>query len=241
MAKIHMILQGKGGVGKSMVAAILAQYKMEKNQTPLCIDTDPINATFEGYKALAVKRLEIMDADEINTRKFDTLVEMSVSSKNDVIIDNGASSFVPLSYYLINNKVPSLFKSMEHELIIHTVITGGQSLRDTINGFTQLVEQFPLETNFVVWLNPYWGAVENDGKPFYDMKAFISNRSRISAIVEIPTLKEETYGYDFSTILKKRLTFKEAIEKETLPIMTKQRLKIIKDTIFQQLERAMEL
>ncbi|MCP4981471.1 MAG: conjugal transfer protein TraL, partial [Gammaproteobacteria bacterium] len=27
MAKIHMVLQGKGGVGKSMIAAIIAQYK----------------------------------------------------------------------------------------------------------------------------------------------------------------------------------------------------------------------
>lgn len=30
MAKIHMVLQGKGGVGKSMIAAVLAQYKAGK-------------------------------------------------------------------------------------------------------------------------------------------------------------------------------------------------------------------
>lgn len=30
MAKIHMVLQGKGGVGKSMIAAMLAQYKAGK-------------------------------------------------------------------------------------------------------------------------------------------------------------------------------------------------------------------
>ncbi|MCZ2328968.1 nucleotide-binding protein [Bartonella sp. F02] len=55
MAKVHMILQGKGGVGKSMIAAILAQYKASKKHMPLCIDTDPVNATFEGYKALNVQ------------------------------------------------------------------------------------------------------------------------------------------------------------------------------------------
>jgi CO dehydrogenase nickel-insertion accessory protein CooC1 len=52
MAKIHMVLQGKGGVGKSFIAAMLAQYKARKGQIPLCIDTDPVNATFHGYKAL---------------------------------------------------------------------------------------------------------------------------------------------------------------------------------------------
>ena len=52
MAKIHMILQGKGGVGKSFIAALLAQYKASKGQPSLCIDTDPVNATFHGYQAL---------------------------------------------------------------------------------------------------------------------------------------------------------------------------------------------
>jgi CO dehydrogenase nickel-insertion accessory protein CooC1 len=51
MAKIHMVLQGKGGVGKSMIAAtVIAQYKASKGQQPLCIDTDPVNATFEGLQ-----------------------------------------------------------------------------------------------------------------------------------------------------------------------------------------------
>ena len=41
MAKIHMMLQGKGGVGKSVIAATLAQYKASKGQKPLCIDIAP--------------------------------------------------------------------------------------------------------------------------------------------------------------------------------------------------------
>lgn len=108
MAKIHMVLQGKGGVGKSMITATLAQYKAAKGQKPLCVDTDPVNATFEEYKALNVRRLHIMDGDEINTRHFDALVELIAPAENDVIIDNGASSFVPLSHYLISNQAPSL-------------------------------------------------------------------------------------------------------------------------------------
>lgn len=128
MAKIHMVLQGKGGVGKSAIAAIIAQYKMDKGQTPLCIDTDLVNATFEGYKALNVRRLNIMAGDEINSRNFDTLVELIAPTKDDVVIDNGASSFVPLSHYLISNQVPALLQEMGHELVIHTVVTGGQAL-----------------------------------------------------------------------------------------------------------------
>ena len=95
MAKIHMILQGKGGVGKSFIAATLTQFKISTGQKPLCVDTDPVNSTFNGFKSLNVKRLNIMDGDEINPRNFDHLVEQIAQSKNDIIIDNGASSFVP--------------------------------------------------------------------------------------------------------------------------------------------------
>ena len=44
MAKIHMVLQGKGGVGKSMIAATIAQYKASKGQMPLCIDRIGVDA-----------------------------------------------------------------------------------------------------------------------------------------------------------------------------------------------------
>jgi hypothetical protein len=238
MAKIHIILQGKGGVGKSFIAATLAQYKESKGQKPLCIDTDPINATFAGYKALDVKRLQIMEGDEINSRNFDTLVELVAKSKNDVVIDNGASSFVPLTHYLISNQVPDLLAGMGHEVVVHTVVTGGQALIDTMNGFSQLVSQFPEEALFVVWLNPYWGEIEHEGKSFEQSKAYLANKARVSAIVQIPSLKKETYGRDLSDMLQERLTFDEALAMESLTIMTRQRLKIVKGQIFGQLDNA---
>ena len=238
MAKIHMVLQGKGGVGKSLIAAMLAQYNVSKGKQPLCIDTDPVNATFHGFKALNVKRLQIMDGDEINPRNFDSLVELIAPSTVDVIIDNGASSFVPLSHYLISNQVPALLQEMGHELVVHTVITGSQALTDTVNGFAQLATQFPTESSFIVWLNPYWGAIEYEGKSFEQMKAYINNKSRVTAIIKIPTLKEETYGRDLADMLQEHLTFDEALANSALTIMTRQRLKIVKSTLFAQLDNS---
>lgn len=52
MANIHMFLTGKGGVGKSFCSAMLMQYIMDSGrQNPVCIDTDPVNATLYAYKA----------------------------------------------------------------------------------------------------------------------------------------------------------------------------------------------
>lgn len=238
MARIHMVLQGKGGVGKSMIAAVIAQYKAEKGHKPICIDTDPVNATFEGYKALEVCRLRLLDGDEINSRHFDALIEQIAAAETDVIIDNGASAFVPLSHYLISNQVPALLAEMGHKLIVHTVITGGQALQDTVSGFAQLVGQFPAQCLFVAWLNPYWGAIAHEGKGFEQMKAYATHKARVSAIIQIPALKEETYGRDFADMLQARLTFDEALALSTLTIMTRQRLKIVKGQLFAQLENA---
>ena len=238
MARVHMILQGKGGVGKSFVAAVLAQYQLSQGRNPLCIDTDPVNSTFFGFKGLNVRRLHILDGDEINSRNFDALVELMAPSEDDVIIDNGASSFVPLSHYLISNQVPALLQEMGHELIVHTVITGSQALLDTVSGFAQLASQFPREAWFVVWLNPYWGPIEHEGKGFEQLKAYRDNKDRVSAIVQIPALKEETYGRDLSDMLQQRLTFDEALASESLTIMTRQRLKIVRGQLYDQVDKA---
>ncbi|HAT8773711.1 ArsA-related P-loop ATPase [Legionella pneumophila] len=239
MAKIHITMQGKGGVGKSFVSATTAQYKLNKAQSPLCIDTDPINATFHGFKSLKVERLNILEGDEINPRHFDALIEKIANTQEDVIIDNGASSFVPLSHYLITNQVPTLLKDMGHELIIHTVITGGQALLDTTNGFAQLVNQFPENVRYVVWLNPYWGKIESEGKSFEQLRVYKETKDRIAAIINIPDLKEETFGHDLSNMLQQKITFDEAINSPERNIMTRQRLKLIRDQLFSQIDNAM--
>ncbi|WP_045226943.1 nucleotide-binding protein [Methyloterricola oryzae] len=239
MSKVHMVLQGKGGVGKSLISSVLAQFKGSKGQNPLCVDTDPVNATFTGYKGLNVRKLEIMEGDEINTRAFDALVELVAdNSAGDVIIDNGASSFVPLSHYLITNEVPALLEALGYELVVHTVITGGQALEDTVNGFRALASQFPTPSTIVVWLNQYWGPIEHEGKGFEQLKAYKDYKDRVAAVVTIPKLKEETYGRDISDMLQARQTFDEALAMESLTIMTRQRLKIFKDKLFGQMEAA---
>ena len=68
--------------------------------------------------------------------------------------------------------------------------TGSQALPDTLNGFAQLVTQDPDECQFVVWLNPYWGPVESEGKTFEQMKVYQANKNRVSAIIHIPALKD---------------------------------------------------
>jgi len=73
MNNIHMILTVKGGVGKSFIAAILAQYF---GKDTYLADTDPGNATFSSYKKLGVKHIDILSENmNIDKRRFDELID----------------------------------------------------------------------------------------------------------------------------------------------------------------------
>ena len=239
MPKVHLVLQGKGGVGKTFVAAALAQYLAEKsNKKPLCLDTDPVNASFAGYESLGVRRIEIMQGDEIDPRSFDKLVEMIAASKEDVVVDNGASSFVPLVHYLLSNGVPALLAAHGYETVLHTVITGGQALVDTVNGFDQLADQFPAPTSIVTWINPFFGSIEHDGKQFESFAVYLKHKNRVTAMIRIPAWKAETFGHDLRQMLQQHQTFAEAINDENGAIMVRQRLKMARDQLFQQIATA---
>lgn len=235
MAKIHAVLNGKGGVGKTFVATHIAQAIRSIKGKVRAIDTDPVNATLFRFKALDVQRIEIMKDDEIDTRLFDKLVEFCVSGDTDVVIDNGASSFVPLSHYVISNQVPALLRELGHELILHVVIAGGDMCLDTINGFDQLASQFSTDVQFVVWLNPFVGDVVVNGKAFEQMNVYRNHKDRISAIVELPRVKAETYGKDLSEMMADRLTYDEAVDDSNRHIMVRHRLRSMRDQIMRQL------
>ena len=123
-------------------------------------------------------------------------------------------------------------------MIVHTVITGSQALLDTVNGFALLASQFPAEASFIVWLNPYWGPIEHEGRNFEQLKAYTTYKERISAIIKIPIWKAETFGRDISDMLQDRLTFDEAIANPNRTIMTRQRLTIAKNQLFDQMDIA---
>lgn len=236
MSDIHITLQGKGGVGKTLVSSILAQYFNEKFDTVSCIDTDPVNATFYQYDALNVERLEIMDGSKINERNFDSLMEKLLTNEDEGVcwvIDNGASSFVPLSSYLIENGAIQMLTEAGHNVIIHTVITAGL---DTLQGFSHLAEQFDSSANIVVWKNEFFGEIEVDGKSLEEMKVFTDNKKRVQAVLTIHSQNADTFGKDMESMLSNKMTFDEAIESGDFQVMAKQRLKMMKANIFNQMK-----
>lgn len=238
MANIHMFLTGKGGVGKSFCCIMLVQYLVDSGrQAPICIDTDPVNATLFGYKAFNTIRLDIMEEDRIVPRKFDEIIELiaETSKVDSVIIDNGASSFIAFGEYLPSNDIPSLLHSMGHQIFINFVITGGDSQEETVQGFAELAEHFSEPAKILVWLNPYHGTIEHNGLQFEDFNAYQVYRERVLGIISIPQFKQETFGYNIAQMLKVRHTFREELENPKTPLMTRQRLKMAQRDIYNKI------
>jgi CobQ/CobB/MinD/ParA nucleotide binding domain len=240
MSTVHLTLQGKGGVGKSVVATLLAQYLRDKGIAAKCFDADPLNQTLAGFAALGVTKVDLMETTEkgrrINPRRFDDLVEQIAlqPGESHVIVDTGSSSFVALVHYLVSNDVAAVLSQTGHELVVHTVVTGGQALLDTLHGVAQLVKQLD-SVRFVVWLNPFWGPIAEDGKSFEQMKTYQDIKKRIETVVNLPAFVDELFPQDIAAMLKERLTFKEAIESPEFSLMSRHRLKVAQRDFYSRL------
>ena len=233
---IHIALQGKGGVGKSLISAILSQYLSSKGQDVCGIDVDPVNQTFSEYQGLRVECLNLLREGSIDQREFDLLMERFLKEVGTFVVDTGASTFIPLWHYILENQALDHLRQKGKRVFIHSVITGGQSLNDTLSGFEALAETMR-EKNIVVWLNEYFGPVLQDGAAFADMPVCKKHANKLHGSVAIARRTADTFGRDMEEMISRKLTFDEAVKGTDFTIMTKQRLLVVQRDLFEQLDR----
>ena len=232
---IHISLQGKGGVGKSLISAILSQYLLSKGQDVQGIDADPVNQTLAEYRGLAVSRLNLLKEGSVDQREFDLLMERFLTESGTFVVDTGASTFIPLWHYVLENQALEYLREKGKRVFIHSVITGGQSLNDTLSGFEQLAET-TREKNLVVWLNEYFGPVLLDGAPFREMAVCRKHANKVHGSVAIVRRTADTFGRDVEEMICQKMTFDEALNGTGFTIMAKQRLRVVQRELFDQLD-----
>ena len=245
---IHLILQGKGGVGKSLLAALMAQHRTDRGRVPLCIDTDPVNQTFQRFAALNVRSLDMIGPDrQVNQTAFDHMIDLIFEHPNEeVIVDNGAACFLPLSAYLIENHVLEFLSSNGRPMMIHSVITGGQACLDTVEGLDHILRTFDFDRFHddlacVVWLNPFFGAVTHRGQPFETMPTYTDNRDRITTCLRL-NRNDGLYSDTARDMLNAYATFQEIEDgnaanlSKPFSIMAKQRANVIRKEFYAQMD-----
>ena len=234
---VHVVLQAKGGVGKSYVAAIVTQYYRTRQWVVRCFDTDPGNATLAQYRALDVERVgDLIRDGVINQKRFDPLFEELLKGGGAAIVDTGASTFLPFWNYVLENEILSLLEGRGRHVYMHCVVTGGQAMTDTLNGLDRLAQTTTQKT-IVVWLNEFFGEVCEDGRPFEQFKLVQDVAPKLVGSVLIRKRNPDTFEDDVQQMLRSRLTFDEAIESEDFSLLSKQRLEIVRRELFEQLDQ----
>jgi hypothetical protein len=227
MAFCHFVMQGKGGVGKSLVASLLFQFFQKRGFDVFGCDTDPVNASFAAYKNFEVKILDIMEGDDIAPGRFDELIGyiFSVPENAQIVVDIGASCFVALCSYLKKNAALDYLARNGHEATIHTVITGGQSLVETLNNLRSLARHF-YDVPLVVWLNPYFGDITLDGEKFENFKIYREVAASVKAVIEMPK-KSSLFQLTFAEMLARHGTFEESLKNPEVSFMGRHRLTML--------------
>ncbi|PCI36840.1 MAG: conjugal transfer protein TraL [Rhodospirillaceae bacterium] len=240
MKQVHMILQSCDGIGKSFIAFLLAQHFMEQNKTPVCIDTDTVHQTFfsfeafeafeacEACEAFQAKPFKIIEDDNLNIQAFENLTRNIEAADDEsiFIIDHGADAFVAITAWMLEQKTAEQFQDNNTGLFIHAVIASGPALEQTMAGLENMLDHFPNVT-FVVWLNPYFGKVEQASPAFENTGLYKHHQQKIHALVNIPALPPTTFGANLCQMLEAKQTFIEARHNPDFSIFTRQRLVMI--------------
>ena len=231
---VHISSQGKGGVGKSLVASLVCQYLQDAGEAVTAFDTDPTNATLTQFAALDATHIDVTHGTEVDLSKFHHLVECIATGAGPFVVDTGATIFLSFWNYVGQT---GLIRFLEEEhgkkVIVHVPIMGGQELPETLKGFQAMALMLP-PSSIVVWLNSFHGPVEVDGKTFPEFQVAKGNCDRVLGLVRLGDERGTVCGKAMSKMCTNYQTFGEAMAKSEL--MERHLLHSIRKGIWEQLK-----
>ena len=150
MANIHLIGGEKGGVGKSLVARVLAQYFIDHSIPFLGFDSDRSHGAlmrfYAGYAStVLVDRYDSLDA----------IVEAATESpERRILVDLAAQTQEPLTRWMDESQLLSLAPELGLNIRYWHVMDNG---RDSVDLLKRLFDQYEQRLSYVVVQNQLRG------------------------------------------------------------------------------------
>ena len=150
MNRIHLIGGEKGGVGKSVVARVVAQYLIDRNIPFIGFDTDRSHGSLLRFYADFASPV-VVDRYE----SLDTIVEAGIDNPDKrILVDLAAQTHAPLVRWMDDSGV--LEAAGELGLAFHYwhVMDSG---KDSVDLLKKLIDRFGTRLNYVIVLNQLRG------------------------------------------------------------------------------------
>lgn len=161
MGTIHFVGGEKGGVGKSVMARILAQYFIDHGQPFLGFDGDRTHGALLRFYATYASALQIDDYQSL-----DRLVDLAVSEPaRKLLVDLAAQTQLPLARWITESRLLELAPDLKLNLVYWHVMDNGFDSVELLRGF---LDQFGQKIGLVLVLNQVRGErfdlLENSGQ-----------------------------------------------------------------------------
>jgi hypothetical protein len=237
---VHLVISPKGGVGKSFISSLLAQFSKDSLGQPMkLLDLDQSNTTLARLKALGGQEVSLLTDGRFDSDKMDGVMNILASESGPFLLDVGASVFQDVWRYFVKYQISSGLQGEGRRLIYHVVLAGGTETVDGLAGFRSICAESS-GRQVVAWVNPVRGPVNFEGKDFLDMKVYKENEEKVLATILLPLSDEATMN-DLSNIGKKRLTLDEVNGDASIFFPSKQRLRVYRSEVFKQIGAAWPL
>ena len=146
MATIHLIGGEKGGVGKSVVARLLAQYMIDHETPFVGFDTDKSHGSllrfYSDYASPTV-----ID----NFESLDNIIETaSAQPEQRILVDLAAQTHYPLALWMAESGVLELANELGITICYWNVMDSG---KDSVDLLAKLLDQFGSSLNYVLVQN----------------------------------------------------------------------------------------
>lgn len=238
MKTLHMTLAPKGGIGKSLIASLLTQWVQASGQPVIAFDNDPATATLQAYKALPVRKLDLVRDGVVNKHAYDEMFMATTNEDATFVVDNGASNFLELTNYIETSGLVDVLASVGVKPVIHVPVVGGDDIELTIAGVDRIASILSPAADLVVWLNLFKGPIVGNGVAWEQMQVYKRHRGRIHA--EVTLAKRDDMTVEAMTkMLTDRLTFEEVNASTAFNLFDKSRLNRFRGDVFDQLNQVL--
>lgn len=250
MNTMHIVVQGKGGAGKTTCCVHIAQVLTENISESLTgkeklssrlriYDTDPSNQSLSAFRGINVEMVNLLDADEnIDKAKFDPVFNAFLEGNHDVVMDTGSSNFHAFMSYMNINDIVNVALENNKCVIFHVPINHDSSYLDTCQSLDKICKTFK-QANIVVWSNVY-ATKKDQVRDFTKTQAYLENPN-ILGVVEIRAMDSDTEALDFTKMLKNYLTYDEVTTSSEFNFLQKKRLSNIYKEISGQLNTILDI